>query len=158
VRRALVLYVAVVLLSIGGFEVIRHVGNTLVAPHHVAGAWRLSVPVSSSSCPLLEFKEGEPQSLQVEQSGRYLTLIFSDVHRTHLRVRFDEGTLRGHDGSSLPCAEGKQIHARGHLTGDHLEITLTRSQKSFVPPLPALVLIATRESSSSQPSKPSSSH
>jgi hypothetical protein len=158
VRRAIVLYVATVLLSIGGFEGIRRIGNTLIAPRHIAGAWRLSVPVSSSSCPLLEFKEGEPQSLHVEQSGRYLTLTFSDVQRTRLRAHFDKETLQGHNGSSLPCAAGKQIRTRGHFTGDRLEITLTRPQESPASSPPTLVLIATRESYSSQPATPSSSH
>src|SRR5262245_10495239 len=158
VTRATVLYLMMVLLLVGGLEVIRHIGNTLVAPQDVAGVWRLSVPVPSSSCPILEFKEGEPQSLQVEQSGRYLTLIFSDMHHTRLRAYFDEKTLQGRKVSSAPCAAGQQILASGHLKGNHLQITLTRSQESTASPLAGLVLVATREASSGQPSHPSSSH
>src|SRR5437867_2312695 len=104
VRRSTLLYIGMLVLLGGGFEGIRRVGNTLTPPRHIAGAWHLTVLSSSSSCPLLEFSEAGDKSLQVEQSGRYLTLTFTDVHHTRLRGRFDGGELHGSGLSTIPCA------------------------------------------------------
>src|SRR5262245_4374533 len=132
-------------LVIGGFEVIRRIGNTLTPPHHIAGRWDFLVPASSLSCPLLEFSETGKSSLQVEQSGRYLMLTVADVHSTKVPARLEDGKLRG-DGLSLtPCAAEARVRLRGGLMDDHLELTLTRSHKeASASAVATLVLNATR--------------
>src|SRR5262249_50705595 len=134
-------------------EGIRRVGNTLTPPRHIAGQWHLLVPSSPSpSCPLLEFAEAGQGSLQVEQSGRYLRLTFTDIHSTQLPARFEDGKLRGSGLSVAPCAADTKVRVRGRLVGNHLELSLTRSQKGSMPAASTLVLSATRPSGSDSPS------
>ena len=152
VHRSTLLYIGMLVLLGSGLEGIRRVGNTLTPPRHIAGAWRLTVPPASSSCPLLEFGEAGDDSLQVEQSGRYLTLTFTDVHHTRLRARFDGRELYGSGSSTNPCAAGKWVHVTGRLNSDHLELTLTRSPET---PVPALVLSGT-QAPGSAPRSPAS--
>ena len=142
-HRSTLLYIGMLVLLGGGLEGIRRVGNTLTPPRHIAGAWRLTVPPASSSCPLLAFGEAGDDSLQVEQSGRYLTLTFTDVHHTRLRARFDGRELYGGGLSTSSCAAGKWVHVTGRLNSDHLELILTRPQET---PVPTLVLSGTQAS------------
>ena len=152
-HRSTLLYIGMLVLLGSGLEGIRRVGNTLTPPRHIAGAWRLTVPPSSSSCPLLEFGEAGDDNLQVEQSGRYLTLTFTDVHHTRLRARFDGRELYGSGlSTSSSCAVGKWVHVTGRLNSDHLELTLTRSPET---PVPALVLSGT-QAPGSAPRSPAS--
>ena len=152
-HRSTLLYIGMLVLLGSGLEGIRRVGNTLTPPRHIAGAWRLSIPPSASSCPLLEFGEAGDDNLQVEQSGRYLTLTFTDVHHTRLRARFDGRELYGSGlSTSSSCAVGKWVHVTGRLNYDHLEITLTRSPET---PVPALVLSGT-QAPGSAPRSPAS--
>ncbi|MBI3799383.1 MAG: hypothetical protein HY268_20755 [Deltaproteobacteria bacterium] len=147
--RSTLLYFSMLLLVVVGFEAIRRVGNTLTPPRHIAGRWDFPVPPSSSSCPLLEFTETGKGSLQVEQSGRYLRLTFTDIHSTKVPARFEDGKLRGDGLSSAPCAADARVHLRGGLADDHLELSLTRSHKEASAPAAAtLVLSATRPSGS----------
>jgi hypothetical protein len=140
VTRSTLLYIGMLLLLVVGFEVIRRIGNTLTPPHHIAGRWDFLVPSSSLPCPLLEFPETEKGSLQVEQSGRYLMLTFTDVHSTKIPARFEDGKLRGDGLSSAPCAADARVRLHGGLVDDQLELTLTRSLKEIA----RLVLSATR--------------
>ena len=142
-HRSTLLYIGMLVLLGSGLEGIRRVGNTLTPPRHIAGAWRLTVPPASSSCPLLEFGEAGDDSLQVEQSGSYLTLTFPDVHHTRLRARFDGRELYGGGLSTSSCAAGKWVHVTGRLNSDYLELILTRPQET---PVPTLVLIGTQAS------------
>ncbi|HEV8715178.1 MAG TPA: hypothetical protein VGX03_20400 [Candidatus Binatia bacterium] len=144
--RSTLLYIGMLVLLGVGFEGIRRIGNTLTPPPHIAGQWSFSVPSSSSpSCPLLEFAEAGKGSLQVGQSGRYLILTFTDVHSTKVPARFVDGKLRGSGLSTAPCAAGTKVRVRGRLVGDHLELSLTRSQKEASAPVTSmLVLSATR--------------
>jgi hypothetical protein len=144
--RSILLYLGMLVLVGGGFEGIRRLGNTLTPPRHIAGAWRITVPSPFPSCPLLEFNGTADAGLQVEQSGRYVTLTFTDVHRTRLRARFDDGELRGSGPSPAPCASGKELYLSGGLKDGHLEIVLTPSQNTSLLAVPALVLVATRVS------------
>jgi len=129
----------------GGFEGIRHVGNTLTPPPHIAGRWSFAVPPSPPSCPLLEFAEAGTGSLQVEQSGRYLMLTFADIRSTKVRARFADGKLRGSGLSTAPCAADTKVRVRGRVVGDHLELSLTRSPKeASAPAAAALTLSAAR--------------
>jgi hypothetical protein len=87
--------------------------------------------------------------LRVEQSGRYLMLAFTDVHSTKVPARFVDGKLRGSGLSASPCAADTKVRVRGRLVGDHLELSLTRSQKkASTPDASTLVLRATRPSGS----------
>ena len=148
--RSTLLYIGTLVLVVVGFEAIRRVGNTLTPPHHIVGRWDFLVPPSSSlSCPLLEFTDTGKGSLQVEQSGRYLMLTFTDVHSTKVPARFEDGKLRGDGLNSAPCAAGARVRVRGGLVEDHLELSLTRSHKKASAPAAAtLVLSATRPSGS----------
>ena len=105
-HRSTLLYIGMLVLLGSGLEGIRRVGNTLTPPRHIAGAWRLTVPPASSSCPLLEFGEAGDDNLQVEQSGRYLTLTFTDVHHTRLRARFDGRELYGSGSAEVARLQG----------------------------------------------------
>lgn len=142
------LYCSMLVLLGVGFEGLRRVGNTLTPPRHIAGRWDFFVPSSSPSCPLLEFAEAGKGSLQVEQSGRYLMLTFTDVHSTKVPVRFEDGKVRGSGLSAAPCAADARMHIRGRLVGDHLELSLTRAQEGSAPAASPLVLSATRSSGS----------
>lgn len=144
--RSIVLYVGMLVLLVGGFEVIRRVGNTLTPPRNIAGQWRIATPLSSSPCRILEFRGGSDAGLQVEQSGRYVTLTFTDVHRTRLRARFEDGELHGTGISAAACAMGQEMRVAGRLKNDHLEMTLTRSEEKSDSPTSPLVLTATRVS------------
>jgi hypothetical protein len=101
--RSTLLYFSMLVLLGVGFEGIRRVGNTLTPPRHIAGWWNFVVPSSLSSCPLLEFAEAGKGSLQVEQSGRYLVLTFTDIYSTKMPARFEGGKLRGSGFSTAPC-------------------------------------------------------
>lgn len=142
--RSIFLYVGMLVLVVGGFEVIRRIGTTLVPPRQIAGQWHIATLFSSSSCLLLEFPEMSNAGVEVEQSGRYVTLIFSDIHKTRLRTRFEAGQFYGNGNSGAPCAKDQEVRVAGHLKDDRLEITLTRSEGKFHSPPPPLVLVATR--------------
>ncbi|HJY82841.1 MAG TPA: hypothetical protein VKK81_17375 [Candidatus Binatia bacterium] len=154
--RSTLLYCSMLVLLGVGFEGIRRVGNTLTPPHHIAGQWHFLVPSSPSpSCPLLEFAETGQGSLQVEQSGRYLMLTFTDVHSTKVPARFEDGKVRGSGLSAVPCAADTKVRVRGRLVDDHLELSLTRPQKGSMPAASTLVLSAIRPSGSDLPSRAS---
>ncbi len=142
--RSTLLYLGMFVVLGGGLEGIRRVGNTLTPPRHIAGHWHIAASPSFSSCPMLEFGGAGKEELFIAQSGRYLTLNFTDTHLTRLRAHFDNGVLRGTGLSSLPCAIGKRLDVTGRLQNDRLEITLTRSQGTPMPAASALVLFATR--------------
>lgn len=142
--RSTLLYLGMLVLLSVGFEGIRRVGNTLTPPPHIAGQWSLSAPSSSSSCPLLEFVEAGKESVQVEQSGRYLMLTFSDIHHTQLHARLNDRQLHGSGPSQVTCAEGKWLYLTGRLHGGSLEIVLTPSQEMSSSAAPTLVLLATQ--------------
>jgi len=144
--RSTLLYLGTLILVVVGFEGIRRVGNTLAPPRHIAGQWDFIVPSSSLSCPALAFAGGEKGSLRMEQSGRYLRLIFSDIHSTQLPARFEDGKLHGSGVSTAPCAADARMHVHGRLVGNHLELSLSRSQKASAPAAPTLVLNAIRPS------------
>jgi hypothetical protein len=149
VARSILLYCSMLVLLGVGFEGLRRVGNTLTPPRHIAGRWDFFVPSSSPSCPLLEFAEAGKGSLQVEQSGRYLMLTFTDVHSTKVPARFENGKLRGSGLSAVSCAADARMRIRGRLVGDHLELSLTRrAQEGSAPAASPLVLSATRSSES----------
>lgn len=152
--RSIFLYLGMFVLVGGGFEGIRRVGNTLIPPRHIAGQWRVTAAPSFSSCPMLQFDETGEKGLWVEQSGRYLILIFSDTHRTRLRSHFDGGALRGSGQSANPCAVGKAALVAGRLKNDRLEITLTRAGETPMPAASALVLVATRTADTERRSSP----
>lgn len=142
--RSTLLYFGMLLLTGGGFAGIRHVGNTLVPPRHIAGEWQITAASSFSACPILEFDEAEGRSVLIEQSGRYVVLIFRDAHTSRLRAYFDNGVLRGSGKSSIPCAMDTQLFMTGRLKNDRLEMTLTRSEEPLMPTAAALILVATR--------------
>jgi len=149
VTRSSLLYLGMLVLVVVGFEVIRRVGNTLTPPRHIAGQWEFALPPSSVSCPLLEFTDPGKGSLEVEQSGRYLLLSFTDIHSTKIPARFEDGKLRGGGLSSAPCATEARVRLRGGLLDDHLELSLTRSHpKESVPAATTLVVRATRPAQS----------
>jgi hypothetical protein len=153
--RSTLLYLGMFVVLGGGLEVIRRVGNTLTPPRHIAGQWHLTASPSFSSCPMLEFAGAGKAELFIEQSGRYLTLNFTDVHMTRLRAHFDDGVVRGSGFSVLPCAIGKRLDVTGRLKNGRLELTLTRSQGAPMPAASALVLFATRVSDTNLPSSSS---
>jgi hypothetical protein len=153
--RATLLYLGMLVLLGVGFEGIRRLGNTLTPPRHIGGLWRLTLPSSSTSCPILEFGAVAEGDLQVEQSGRYLSLTFPDVSRTLLRARFDGGRLHGSGPSTIPCAMGKWLHVYGRVHDSLLEIVLGRSSETPTPSVPALVFIATRPAGFDSHSPPS---
>ena len=154
--RSTLLYVGMLVLVVVGFEAIRRVGNTLQPPHHIAGRWDFAVPASPLSCPPLAFPAPGKGSLQVEQSGHYLMLTFTDVHSTKVPARFANGKLRGSGVSPAPCAADARVHVRGGVVDDHLELSLTRSHAdTSVPAEATLVLSATRPSGSDSPTSAS---
>ncbi len=148
--RSTLLYLGMLVLLGVGFEEIRRVGNTLTPPRHIAGQWHLLFPSPFSSCPILKFAEAGKESLQVEQSGRYLTLTFGDIHHTQLRARLDGIDLQGSGPSKVACAEGNWLHFTGHLedTGrphdSRLAIILTPALEMSPPAVPFGALLATQ--------------
>src|SRR5262245_54448055 len=115
-KQGTLLYLGMLLLLGGGFEVIRRLGTTLTPPRHIAGLWRLTPPSSSDPCPILEWGSAGAGELQVEQSGRYLRLIFPDTHHTTFRAYFSDDTFRGNGLSTHPCASDTTVSLSGRLT------------------------------------------
>jgi len=146
VVRSALFYLGMLILVAVGFEGIRRVGNTLTPPRDIAGQWDFIVPSSSFSCPPLAFTAGEKGGLRVEQSGRYLRLIFSDIHSTQLPARLEDGKLHGSGVSTAPCAADARMHVNGHLVGDHLELSLSRARHVSTLNTSTLVLSAVRPS------------
>ena len=115
-RQGTLLYLGMLLLLGGGFEAIRRVGTTLTPPRHIAGLWRFTLSFFPDSCPILELGSAGEGELQVEQSGRYLRLIFPDTHHTRLRAYFTDDTLQGSGPSPHSCARGAMVSLSGRLT------------------------------------------
>jgi hypothetical protein len=145
-----------ILFTIVGFEGIRHVGNTLRPPQHIAGTWRLTPPMNSSSCRPLEFQETGEALLQIEQSGRYLHLAFTDTRQTKMPVRFDGNTLRGNEVSVPGCAPYTQWRLAGRLIDNQLELTFSPIQHVSVATNLAFSLVATRSAPAAQQSSSTS--
>jgi len=146
--RSTLLYGGMLILLGVGLEGIRRIGSTLTPPRHIAGTWRITAPSSSSSCPILDFRGAPDTSLQVEQSGRYLTLTFTDVHSTRLSARFEDEKLQGSGPSPVSCARGTLVQVSGRLVDDRLEIVLTRASQTSVPGAPTFAFSAIRPSRS----------
>jgi hypothetical protein len=149
--RATALYLGMLVLLAGSFEVIRRLGNTLTPPRHISGLWHVTLPASSAFCPVLEFGTTEAGDVRVEQSGRYLKLTFPDVHRTFLHARFDGGMLYGSGHSTGSCAAGTEVRLTGRLNDDHLELVLTRGPETFGSDPPILTLSAVRSAEIGSP-------
>ena len=143
-KQGTLLYLGMLLLLGGGFEAIRRVGTTLMPPRHIAGPWHLTLPSSADSCPILELGLAGEGELQVEQSGRYLRLIFPDVHHTRLRAYFTDGALQGSGSSTHSCAIGTTISLSGRLTDSRLDLVLTRALQPLGAPAATLSLSAAR--------------
>jgi hypothetical protein len=149
--RATALYLGMLVLLVGSFEGIRRLGNTLTPPRHIHGLWHFTFPASSTFCPILEFGTTKAGDVRVEQSGRYLTLTFPDVHQTFLHARFDGGMLSGSGYSTGSCAAGTQVRLTGRLNDDHLELVLTREPGTFGSDPPTLTLSAVRSADIGSP-------
>ena len=106
-KQGTLLYLGMLLLLGGGFEVIRRVGTTLTPPRHIAGLWRFTLSSSADSCPILELGSTGEGELQVEQSGCYLRLNFPDTPHTRLRAYLTDDTLQGSGPSPYSCARDR---------------------------------------------------
>ena len=151
-RPGTLLYLGMLLLLGSGFEAIRRLGTTLTAPRHIAGPWRFTLPSSADSCPILELRSPGEGEMQVEQSGRYLRLIFPDVHHTRLRAYFTDGAFQGSGPSTHSCAIGTTISLSGRLTDSRLDLVLTRALQPLGTPAATLTLSAARAPESEAPS------
>lgn len=147
-KQGTLLYLGMLLLLGGGFEAIRRLGTTLTPPRHIAGPWRLTLPSSADPCPILELGSAGEGELRVEQSGRYLRLIFPDVHHTRLRAYFTDGALQGSGSSTHSCAVGATVYLSGRLTDSCLDLVLTRAQQPLGAPAATLSLSAARTAES----------
>jgi hypothetical protein len=143
-KQGTLLYLGMVLLLGGGFEAIRRVGTTLTPPRHIAGLWRFTLFSSPDPCPILAVEPAGEGELQVEQSGRYLRLIFPDTHHTRLRAYFTDDAFQGSGPSPHSCAKGTMVSVSGRLTDNHLELILTRALQPPGTPTATLSLSATR--------------
>jgi len=154
--RATLLYLGMLVLLAGSFEGIRRLGNTLTPPRHINGLWHFTLPSSSTFCPILEFGTAEAGDVRVEQSGRYLTLTFPDVHHTLLRARFDGGMLYGSGPSTVSCAVGAEVRLAGRLNDGLLELILTRVPETFAsdPLILALSPVRSADVGSLSPTSP----
>ena len=139
-----ILYLGMLLLLGSGFEVIRRLGTTLTAPRDIAGVWRLTLPSSTDPCPILEVRSPGEGDMQVEQSGRYLRLIFPDEHHTKFRAYFRDGAFQGSGLSSHPCARGTPVSLSGHLADGRLDVVLTRALQPQEAPAASLSFSAIR--------------
>jgi len=147
-KQGTVLYLGMLLLLVGGFEAIRRWGVTLTPPRHIAGLWRFPLSSATDPCPILELASAGEGELQVEQSGRYLHLIFPDTHHTRLRAYFTDGALQGSGPSTHSCAAGTMVHLDGHLTENRLDLILTRALPTSGASSATLSLNATRTANS----------
>jgi hypothetical protein len=157
-KQSTLLYLGMLLLLGSGFEVISRLGTTLTAPRDIAGVWRLTLPSSTDPCPILQVRSPGEGEMQVEQSGRYLRLIFPDEHHTKFRAYFRDGAFQGSGLSSHPCASRTLVSLSGHLTGGRLDVVLTRAQQPRGTPASSLSLSAIRTSDDApnQPTPPQS--
>ena len=143
-KQGTLLYLGMLLLLGGGFEAIRRLGTTLTPPRHIAGLWRFTLSFSADPCPILELGSAGEGELQVEQSGRYLHLIFPDAHHTRLRAYFTDDALQGSGPSTHSCAIGTIVYLNGRLTDNRLDLILTRALQPSGAPTATLSLSATR--------------
>lgn len=141
-KQGTLLYLGMLLLLGGGFEAIRRVGTTLTPPRHIAGLWRFTLSSSADPCPILELGPAGEGELQVEQSGRYLRLIFPDTHHTRLRAYFTDDAFQGNGPSPHSCAMGTMVSVSGRLTDNRLELILTRAPQPPETPIATLSLSA----------------
>jgi hypothetical protein len=143
-KQGTLLYLGMLLLLGGGFEAIRRVGTTLTPPRHIAGLWRFTLSSSADPCPILELGPAGEGELQVEQSGRYLRLIFPDTHHTRFRAYLTDDTLQGSGPSPHSCARGAMVSLSGRLTDNRVELILTRALQPPGTPTATFSLSATR--------------
>ena len=143
-KQGTLLYLGMLLFLGSGFEVIRRHGNTLTAPHNIAGLWRLTLPSSADPCPILELGSTGEGELQVEQSGRYLRLIFPDTHHTSFSAHFSDGVFQGSGLSLHSCAIDTPVYLRGRQTTNRLDFVLTRALQPLGAPAATLSLSAIR--------------
>ena len=147
-KQGTLLYLGMLLLLGVGLETIRRWGVTLTPPHHIAGLWRFPVSSSTDPCPILEFESAGEGELQVEQSGRYLHLIFPDTRRTRLGAYFTDGVFQGSVPSTQSCAAGTMVHLDGHLTENRLDLIFTRALQPSEASTATLSFSATRTADS----------
>src|SRR5262245_26716593 len=145
-QQGTLLYLGMLLLLGSGFEVIRRLGNTLTAPRNIAGLWRLTLPSSADPCPILELGSAGEGELQVEQSGRYLRLIFPDTHHTRFSAYFSDDVVQGSGLSTHSCASGTTVSLSGRLINSRLDFVLTRVLQPLGAPTATLSLSADRTS------------
>jgi len=143
-KQCTLLYLGMLLLLVSGFEVIRRLGATLTPPRHIAGVWRLTLPSVADPCPILEVGPPGEGEMQVEQSGRYLRLIFPDAHHTRFRAYFRDGAFQGSGLSRHRCASGTPVSLSGHLTDGRLDVVLTRAAQPPGAPAASLSFSAIR--------------
>lgn len=143
-KQGTLLYLGMLLLLGSGLEAVRRFGATLTPPRHIAGPWRLTLPSSTDPCPILEVRATAEGELQVEQSGRYLRLIFPDAHHTKFRAYFSDGAFQGNGLSVHPCARGTTVSLSGRLTDSRLDVVLTRAVQPLGTPAVPLNLSAIR--------------
>jgi hypothetical protein len=143
-KKGTLLYLGMLLLFGSGLEVIRRLGATLTAPHNIAGVWHLTMPSAADPCPILEVGPTVAGELRVEQSGRYLHLIFPDTHHTKFRAYFRDGAFQGSSLSMNPCAGGTPVSLSGRLIDSRLDVVLTRTSQPLRAPVVSLNLSAVR--------------
>lgn len=85
--KSLLLYLALVGLPVAGLLGILEAGSRLQAPRDVTGEWRMNAPISSSTD-----SEPAPRTLEISQSGVYLSVTLGDGDPMRGRLRGD--TLR----------------------------------------------------------------
>lgn len=143
-KKGTLLYLGMLLLFGSGLEVVRRLGNALTAPRNIAGVWHLTLPPVADPCPILEAGSKAEGELQVEQSGRYLRLLFPDAHHTKFRAYFRDGAFQGSGFSMHPCASGVPVSLSGGLADNRLDVALTRTPQPPGTPVASLNLSAIR--------------
>lgn len=82
----------------------------------------------------------------MEQSGRYLRLIFPDAHHTRFRAYFSNEAFQGSGLSTHLCASGTTVSLSGRLIDSRLDFVLTRALQPLGAPAATLSLSAVRTS------------
>ncbi len=118
--RLIILYILLVGAMLAGLLEILHVGEKMKAPIDVSGNWTIEKQTQSkiqSNCMNIIFSKHNA-GFNIEQSGKFLELTFSDASNTKLEGELENdslkfiGTVPSGSGISKSCGNKLQVELK----------------------------------------------
>ncbi|HXV86343.1 MAG TPA: hypothetical protein VD793_06575 [Gemmatimonadales bacterium] len=131
--RALKTYLLLVGLPLGGLVLILRIGERLVAPEAVHGAYAVVSPAQPSPC-WSDLLSGNDSSLTITQSGSHLVITLGTVRPVVLQGRLTAGVVDAHgvlesaqvttgSGEAADPQAGRAGEGAGCAAGDTVRLT-----------------------------------